>query len=255
MDYYLYDYDKAHFLPCVIKPKSGGGKTGVSFATDNRSFEEAISYAQSVSDEDILVEEYVEGNEVSVESISYQGKHYVVQVTDKDNSGPPHFVELGHHQPSALSVELRRKISIVVKQILEKIGFMNGASHVELRVTNNQIYLIEVNPRGGGDHISNKLVSLSTGYDYVKAMIDVALGQFEEPVIVNSAYSGIYFLCKQTEYLLPLFDSCEKKDWIIEKEWDHNELEESKGNSTRNGYLIYRAGNKISLKNELSDRK
>ena len=250
VDYYFYD-GSVHFMPCVIKPKSGGGKSGVSFANDDASFNEAIKYARSASDKDILIEKYVSGHEISVESISYQGKHYVIQITDKENSGPPHFVELGHHQPSSLPNDLKTNIALLVKRILMKIGFRNGASHTELKINDNgEIFLIEVNPRGGGDYISNKLVYLSTGYDYVKAMIDVALGQFEEPIINNKAFSGIYYLCKQTGYLLPKFESTYIRDWIVEKELDHKDLEESKGNSTRNGYLIYKADRKIVLKDE-----
>ena len=100
--HYIYDNKQPRFLPCVIKPECGGGKTGVSYANDELSFEKAIKYAQSVSKASILVEQFVEGREVSVEGISFMGKHYVVQITDKDNTGAPHFVELAHHQPSSL---------------------------------------------------------------------------------------------------------------------------------------------------------
>mgnify|MGYP003289628889 CR=1 FL=1 len=60
------------------------------------------------------------------------------------------------------------------------------------------IKFIEIGARGGGDHISYQLVQLSTGYDYVRGMIEVALDQFAEPKIKNKAYSGVYFLSKNT---------------------------------------------------------
>ena len=50
-----------------------------------------------------IVEEFIEGWEISVEFISYQGKHYPLQITDKVTTGAPHFVELEHHQPAELS--------------------------------------------------------------------------------------------------------------------------------------------------------
>ena len=247
--HYIYNDEPPQFLPCVIKPECGGGKTGVSFAKDEISFERAIKYAQSVSKAPILVEQYIAGREVSVEGISYMGKHYVVQITDKDNSGAPHFVELAHHQPSSLPLEICQRIKNVVAEILTKVGFVNGSSHTELKVTEaGEIYLIEVNPRGGGDHISNKLVSLSTDFDYVRSMIDVALNQFKIPQIHDVSYSGIYFLCKQTESLLPFFKMEESVDWIVERNVDSFELIDSLGNSTRNGYLIYRSNHKICLK-------
>lgn len=247
--HYIYDNNQPRFLPCIIKPECGGGKTGVSFAKDKISFENAIKYAQNVSKAPILVEQYIEGREVSVEGISYKGNHYVVQITDKDNSGAPHFVELAHHQPSSLPLEICQRIKSVVVDVLTKIGFVNGPSHTELKITDTgDIYLIEVNPRGGGDYISNKLVSLSTDYDYVKSMIDVALNQFEVPQIRDVSYSGIYFLCKQTDYLLPFFKKEELEDWMVERSVGSYSLVESLGNSTRNGYFIYKSDHKICLK-------
>ena len=248
IDYYLYDHQAPHFLPCIIKPQSGGGKVGVSFAKDEKSFQEGIAYAKAATDSPILIERFIEGSEVSVESISFHGKHYVIQITDKVTSGAPHFVELAHHQPSQLSQPIKQKITQATIAILDALNFQNGASHVELKVTEQgEVFLIEVNARGGGDHISNKLVMLSTGYDYVKAMIHVALNDFEPPVIGEGAYSGIYYLCQQTSKLLPLFEKDTNESWMTEIVFDNQALVNSLGNATRNGYFIYQSDHRISL--------
>ena len=60
----------------------------------------------------------------------------------------------------------------------------------------------------GGDFIGSDLVRLSTGYDFLKGVIQVALGAFEEPETGHLAYSGVYFLSKETERLLPVM-----RDW------------------------------------------
>ncbi len=245
---YIYDEQAPHFLPCIIKPQSGGGKLGVSFAKNVEEFNKGIAYAKAVTNCPLLIEQYIEGQEVSVECISFHGKHYVVQITDKVTSGAPHFVELAHHQPSQLPELVKQKIRRAVIAVLDRLNFQNGATHTEMKISDTSgIFLIEVNPRGGGDHISNKLVELSTGYDYVKSMIAVALNDFEPPVITNIACSGIYFLCQQTANLLPLFENDSDDSWVVEKYYDHQPLVDSLGNYSRNGYLIYQSQNRISF--------
>ena len=249
--YRIYDGDVNCNTPCVIKPIRGGGKVGVSYVSNLDEFNQAITYANTASNS-IIIEEYIDGQEVSVECISFNKKHYVIQITDKETSGPPHFVELGHHQPSSITKEYKNKIIEIVPKILNKIGFTNGATHIEMKLSNNGVYLIEVNPRGGGDEISNKLVKLSTGYNYLLAMIQVATGDFNYIKPKGHNFSGIYFLTKQTESLLPFFLSAPSKPWYVDGAIFSSELKESLGNAMRNGYLIYKSNHKISPKTQKS---
>ena len=245
---YLYnDGEAPHFLPCVVKPISGASKKGVTFVHTTEEFKTAISYSKSYYDVPILVEEYIEGKEVSVESISFRGQHYVIQITDKDSTGAPHFVELAHHQPSALSLNILDKIRDVIPQILRSVGFTTGAAHTELKITDSgDIYLIEVNPRGGGDEISTKLVYLSTGYDYMKALVQTAVGEFNPPTLpLQSKFSGIYFLSKQTENLVDFFKTAESQEWFVEGHVESYDLQECIGNNYKNGYLIYKSDKRV----------
>lgn len=237
-----YEGQMPSFFPCIIKPNPGAGKSGLSIANDANSFDSAIQYAQSLRPNKILIEEYVVGREVSVETISSHGKHYVVQITDKETSGAPHFVELAHHQPSTLPQAWKDKICKAVPLLLDGVGFVAGASHVELKVSDNgDLYLIELNPRGGGDEISNRLVELSTNYDYVEGMVLAAMGEELAPQVNHKAYSGIYFLTKQTEDYLPFFLSASVQPWYVDGHIASTELTECMGNSYRDGYLIYQS--------------
>ncbi len=245
--FYFYRGIDNQIYPCVVKPCEGGGKKGVSFAFNDSEFKDAIDYASKDNKFGIIVEEFIEGKELSIESISFHGQHYVIQITDKDSSSAPHFVELGHHQPAIISERLKQKIENVVPLLLSAIGYINGASHIEVKYKGDELYLIEVNLRGGGDDISNKLVYMSSGIDYLRCMIDVALDQFVKPVrIEKQAYAGIYYLTKQTSYLLPFFENASGKDWLVRKEVYSTKLEESHSNYERNGYLIYKSDHKIT---------
>lgn len=146
--YYKWEGEDKGIYPCVVKPCVGRAKIGVSFVENSSEFAKAIEYA-STGNANILVEEFIKGKELSVESISFHGKHYVLQITDKDSSSAPHFVELGHHQPAILPEEIRVKICHVIPLLLSKIGYTDGASHIEIKYDGSKLYLIEVNLRGG----------------------------------------------------------------------------------------------------------
>ena len=247
INYKLYDDNCTYSFPCIVKPVIGGGKCGVSYVSCSSDFIKAIQYAQAQK-EPILIEDYIDGKEVSVETISFNGNHYIIQITDKDSSGPPHFVELGHHQPSELPDDSKKQINNIIPVLLNKIGFTNGATHIELKISDSGIFLIEVNPRGGGDLISTKLVELSTGYDYILAMIQVATGRFIYEPVNKECYSGIYFLTKQTEQMLPYFKTAKQHDWFVKGEIFSNDLKVSLGNAMKNGYVIYKSNHKIEFK-------
>lgn len=244
--FYRYQGNDMHVYPCVVKPCRGRGKKGVCFAHNETDFEEAVSYALKNNDTGIIVEEFIEGKELSIESISFHGRHYVIQITDKDSSSDPHFVELGHHQPADISTMIKHKIETVVPDVLTALGYTDGASHIELKYRGDDLFLIEANLRGGGDDISNKLVFMSSGIDYLKCIIDVALNQFKEPeMIADPCHAGIYYLTKQTSHLLPFFEKADGKDWLIEKRIYSTDLQESHSNYERNGYLIYKSKYKV----------
>ena len=238
---------KLPFLPCIVKPVHGYGKRGVWFVNSLEEFDEIRMHSNFQSDENALVEQFIVGKEYSVETLSFHSQHYVVQVTEKESDGAPHFVELGHHQPADISDECREKIYVAIRDILAAVGYTNGASHIELKVTEQgDLYLIDLNPRGGGDYISTHLVQLSTNCDFTKEIINIALDRFNANgyPYKNIAYSGVYFLTKQTEYLLQYFE--QDIPCVVQKEYDRN-ISESINNNDRSGYMIYQDSKKLLL--------
>lgn len=245
--FYLYEGQMPDNFPVVVKPIVGGGKKGVSYAENRKAFLKAVDYGKSQSDEILIVEQFINGREISVESLSYNGTHYVVQITDKESTGAPHFVEIGHHQPALLSLALQNRIKKCINELLTAVGYMNGATHIELKIdANDNIYLIEMNMRGGGDEISNQLVELSTGYDYIKGIIDISLGVFNPPAINNKMFSGIFFLCEQTKKYLNYFIA-ESSDLVVDKHILSVDLTQSTSNRDRNGYVVYQSDHKIRI--------
>ena len=230
--------------PYVLKPITGASKKGVNFI-DNSVVR--LSIPDDLKDAVFMAETYVSGKEYSVESMSYHNQHQVIQITEKISTGAPHFVELEHHQPAPLSVDVKEKVYKLIPDILSSVGFTNGASHTEIKVDSaGQIHLIEINPRGGGDMISNELISLSTDYDYLKQLLRVVLDEYVSPVVHDVAFAGIYYLSAYTERLLPYFEG-PQKEWMVKRERMNQILTKSSGNYDRDGFIIYCSNKKINI--------
>ena len=235
--------------PIIIKPSDRSGSLGVSKICTPAEYYPAIDQAMKVSfRHEAMIEEFIEGREISVEFISYQGHHYPLQITDKVTTGAPHFVELEHHQPSSLSKEMYETIYSITEKALNALGITNGASHSEYKITpKGRIAIMEIGARMGGDFIGSDLVRLSTGYDFLKGVIEVALGEFVEPQIIDHKCSGVYFLCKETEYLLPIFNVWESNHAIRYCEVIDNNLRNVMCSADRSGFFIYQSDRKFEL--------
>lgn len=232
-------------FPLIVKPTDRSGSKGVEIVLDFEQLKSAISRAQNVSfKKEAIIEEFIPGREISVESISYNGKHYILQITDKVTTGAPHFVELEHHQPSSLSDEIQSRVKKLVLHALEALHIKYGASHSELKITENgDIIVIEIGARMGGDFIGSNLVQLSTGYDFLKGVIEIAMGDFHEPQITEHHCSGVFFLSEETKYIKPIIEHWKDYPEIVEAKITSDELKQIESSGDRSGYLIYQVEN------------
>lgn len=176
--------------PIIVKPTDRSGSRGITKLFSSDGLAEAITYSKEQGfEKKALVEEFAEGTEYSVECISYKGIHHFLAMTKKYTTGAPHFIETGHLEPAPVSEELLEKVKTTVFHALDTLKIENSASHSELKIDENgQIVIIEIAGRMGGDCIGSHLVRLSTGVDFVKAVIELALG--EEPALVPEGKAG-----------------------------------------------------------------
>ena len=235
-------------FPVIVKPTDRSGSLGITKVEQIDDLQSAVEIALSCSfNHEAVVEEFIEGREISVEFISYQGTHFPLQITDKVTTGAPHFVELEHHQPADLTQEQYARIYDLTKRALNALGVTNGASHSEYKITEDgRIYVMEIGARMGGDFIGSDLVQLSTGYDFLKGVIDVALGQFDGVVFGPSHYAGVYFLCEETSYLQNIIKESVMPQIVRAEETDA-ELRKVTCSADRSGYLVYQDIIKLKL--------
>lgn len=230
-------------FPVIVKPVDRSGSRGITKVQDKSELTDAIQIAEELSfDKKAMVEEFVEGDEYSVEYISYQGKHYFLATTKKFTTGAPHFIETGHIEPADLDKEIVKKVKFIVEHALDSLMIKNGASHSELKIDKKgNIVLIEIGGRMGGDCIGSDLVQISTGYDFVNMVIDVALGNppcFDKVCIPRVAQVCFIFNEDDLKEMEAIKE--EHPEWIyrISEIEPINSDKEVTDSSTRYGYYL-----------------
>lgn len=176
----------------IVKSADNSGSRGIVLVenvNDTKAVAEAYEYSHEYSrNGDVVVEEYMRGPEVSVETLTVDGECHIIQITDKLTTGAPHFVEMGHSQPTQLCSKTVERIKWITQAANKAVGITNGPSHTEIIVTEEGPKIVELGARLGGDCITTHLVPLSTGVDMVECCIRIALG--EKPDIVPKWQKG-----------------------------------------------------------------
>ena len=234
-------------FPCVVKPVDSGGSQGVTMVSKKAdlkcAYERSLEYSRCGK---VIIEQFIDGREFSVEYLSCDGKHYNMQITDKVTSGPPYFVELQHHQPANISVELHDRICDIVERALTALCVKNSPSHTEVKLSSdNQLYIIETGARLGGDYITSDLVRLSTDYDMVKGALELATGAFTTPHLENKHYSGVYFYCSLAPDVKEYIDNAKSYPAIVVALCLTEECGDCKCNGDRNGHFLYQSDHKF----------
>ena len=165
-------------FPVIVKPRDNSGSRGVKLCRTTEELEQSMVEALEYSKLDsVLVEEFIEGPEYSIEGLHYDGKSEVIQFTEKKTTEFPYNVELGHIQPANISDENKQKIREIVAKIGKTLKFENCPSHTELKINERGIFVIETSPRLGGDYITSTLTPLSTGINMEDQFLHIALGE------------------------------------------------------------------------------
>ena len=195
--------DLADFrFPVIVKPTDRSGSRGVFRCENAAEVLSAVPAACECSFEKCaIVEEFLFGDEYSCESISHNGEHHILAVTKKFTTGAPHFIETGHLEPAPLTQAQYAFVEEQVKKALDALHIRTGAGHTEFMLTpEGNFRVVEIGSRMGGDCIGSDLVPLSTGVDFVRAVIDTALGN--SPVLSPThapCRARIHFLFTQAD--------------------------------------------------------
>lgn len=197
-------------FPCIMKPTDNAGSRGVMLCRNKSELIAGYDYSSHESRSGaVIIEEYLQGPEFSIEVMVVDGVPHVLQITDKITTGAPHFVEMGHTQPTSQPQEAKEKIKDLACKAVKAVGINVGPAHVEMILTDKGPKMVELGARMGGDCITTHLVPLSTGIDMVAATIRLACG--EEADIVPKWNKGAAIRYFETPVgVLKSFEDVEK---------------------------------------------
>lgn len=227
--------------PIIVKPVDRSGSRGITKLDMSDGLDVAIENAINQSYvKCALVEEFVEGNEYSVECISWNGIHQFLTITQKYTTGVPNFIETGHMEPARLEDNIVEKVMEIVFKALDSLKIRYGASHSEIKISSDgEINIIEIGARMGGDCIGSSLVELSTGFDFVGAVIDIALGIQPKVVTYKSNYAAIRFIIDEKDCEILEKIKCDKSIMLIEENIKEVTSEKVRDSSERFGYYLF----------------
>jgi len=190
--------------PVVVKPTDMSASAFVALARNedelSAAAEQIIRYDHNARGQALnavaLIEEFLDGDEVSVETVSVDGEIRVIAVTDKSLYSDTLFIETGHMVPAILDDVVLAAVHATVQDALAALGYTHGVAHTEVKLTSKGPRIVEINPRVGGNWIS-ELVLLVTGFDLIKAFVRLCLGSadvYEGPRTTVAKSAAIQFL-------------------------------------------------------------
>lgn len=244
-------------FPIIVKPRDNSGSRGVKLCRNIEELQDSINEALENSHlATVLVEEFIDGREFSIESLHYDGKSEVIQFTEKKTTEFPYNVELCHKQPANLTDDQRQQICTMISKIAKCMQFVSCPSHTELKINDRGIFVIETSPRLGGDYITSTLTPLSTGINLEDQLLHIALG---EPVDTKTGRiekaSAIYFFSFDEGIVKSISSNiCNTINWphVVDFELKlhvDDSVEKITSSLNRYGHFIVEADNRVGIDN------
>ena len=145
----------------------------------------------------VIVEEYIEGSEFSIEGLVFGGRLYITALADRHIFFPPYFIEMGHTIPSACPQALADEVMAVFERGVHALGLTDGAVKGDILVRNGKAFVGEIAARLSGGYMSGWTVPYSCGLDITSAALTLALGG-----------SPRLHTCGKDAFVVPLKQNC-----------------------------------------------
>ncbi|MCB1141135.1 MAG: alpha-hydroxy-acid oxidizing protein [Leptospiraceae bacterium] len=174
--------DALEFLkfPLVMKPADNMGARGVIKVNNREELHQAFKHSKKYTPSgEMILEEYMEGPEVSVDALTWNGNYRITGIADRLIEREPFFIEVGHNMPTSLPIETQKEIERVMFAGMKALGINLGAGKGDIKITPTGVKVGEIAARLSGGFMSSYTFPLSTGISLNRAAILIALG--EEP--------------------------------------------------------------------------
>lgn len=193
-------------LPFIIKPTDSQGQRGVFLIDSLQEYREKFNISKQYSRSGkVIVEKYIDGPEISVNSYMIEGKLCFMVASDRETW--PQYTGLirKHIVPSkVVNIEVLKRLKKVVTDACQRIGIMNGPAYFQIKLENEKPYIIEMTPRLDGCHMW-KLIKYYTSVDLLKLtfrhLIERDFSELHKEIDTNSNYE-LEFLCQEPNTIM-----------------------------------------------------
>lgn len=226
----IHDYKNTEQLvnwefPLIVKPTSFLASIGVKKVYSFKELQSQVNQQLNVKfplyfdktyelgelynlENRVLVESFIDGEEYSLESIVTENEYQVIGITKKLTNETNFMDEVGHLFPAKISKDLKEKIEKWGYALHKALKLVNTATHAELRIDReNNIYLIEIGARIGGDNISELIrINSENKFNFFEAYLKAREGIVTSNCI-GKKFAGIVFIKVPVESYGKVFES------------------------------------------------
>lgn len=191
-------------FPVIVKPSEFMSSMGVMLAYHSDELDKSYETARTVDipeenlrdhyklSEDVVIEEYIDGEEFSIECWAQDGKILNFSVTKKIKVLPPLFYETGHISSAEIASDLRLEIEKYVAKTVDSFKLRNGLYHFEVMIRDNKVYTVELAARPGGGMIPY-LYMLTSGEDYPLILGNIMSGEKQQKLTQPKSSAAVFF--------------------------------------------------------------
>lgn len=175
----------------ILKPMDANSSRGV-YSIENEKdliahFNDSVSFSKI--EQSVLLEEYIEGTEFTVDGIKTEKGHVSLAISEKKHYSYNENIACSlyfSHKNDRFNYDRLREIN---DRFVELSGLPFGLTHAEYKYKDGKFYLIEIGARGGGNLISASIVPLVAGVDTYDYLIDKTLGRVcNEEIAVSEKF-------------------------------------------------------------------
>jgi biotin carboxylase len=160
----------------LVKPSCSSGSKGIFIVRSEAELLFRVSESRAFSiDGSVILEEFIEGTQHTCEGILKEGKFVLALLTDRDTAPPPYTATTGHRVPSLLPEVVQNRVLSIIEEVLGRLGVTSGPFDCDFVADRENITLIEITPRLGGNSLSG-LIKAALDFDLVAYAVNYACG-------------------------------------------------------------------------------
>ena len=162
-------------FPMVVKISKSSGGRGIIGVSNLKELELALLKAKNINQSNgkILVEQFIDGTQLSVETLTVDSKHYIIGITKEVVSPSPLFIERSHFMSKRIHDKYYPLLLNPIRELLSIFKLKWGPCHIELKIKNGEVWLVEIASRSGG--LRDRLMHNAEYSDYNALILDCYL--------------------------------------------------------------------------------